>query len=84
MSNFSYETLHERYKNGIDCPDDFNFSTHVVDKWAASKPALPALHFVSHDFDAKQERMVSYSELSDLSHRAAKAFEAARLKKGDR
>ncbi|GAA5975559.1 hypothetical protein JCM10908_005202 [Rhodotorula pacifica] len=81
-SEFHYDTLREKLKNGIPCPDDFNFPSHVLSKWAQKQPSQPALHWVSHDF--KSERIVSYKELDDLIHRAAKAFYDAGIRKGDR
>lgn len=81
-SEFHYDVLHQKFKNGIPCPDDFSFPSHVLSHWARVQPAQPALHWVSHDFAT--ERVVSYAELDDLTHRAAKAFHDAGLKKGDR
>ncbi|BGP38606.1 hypothetical protein JCM10450v2_002555 [Rhodotorula kratochvilovae] len=81
-SEFSYDTIHAKYGKGIPCPDDFSFPASIVDRWARTQPDQPALHWVSHDF--ARERIVSYKELSELSHRAAKVFQNAGLKKGDR
>ncbi|GAA5967236.1 hypothetical protein JCM11641_000484 [Rhodosporidiobolus odoratus] len=80
--DFSYDALHARYGSGIPCPPDFSFPTHVIDQWAKKQASLPALHWVSHDF--RKERLLTYSELSDLSHRAGRVFQRAGLKKGDR
>ncbi|KWU44217.1 acetyl-CoA synthetase [Rhodotorula sp. JG-1b] len=81
-SEFHYDTLHQKLKDGIPCPVDFSFPSHVLSKWARIQPSQPALHWVSHDFAT--ERIVTYRELDDLTHRAAKAFCDAGLKKGDR
>lgn len=80
--DFSYAALQEKFGNGIPCPDDFSFPSHVLDVWSSKQPELPALHWVSSDF--AREKVVTYSQLSDLSHRAAFAFAEAGLKKGDR
>lgn len=81
-SPFAYDSLFKQYSGGIPCPSDFNFATHIIDKWARTNASLPALHFVNADFE--EDRVVSYGELSDLSHRAARVFSEAGLKKGDR
>lgn len=81
-SEFHYDALREKLKDGIPCPDDFSFPSHVISRWAHEQPDRPALLWVSHDF--KDERVVSYKELEDMTHRAAKAFMDAGIKKGDR
>ncbi|ORY79352.1 acyl-coenzyme A synthetase O-MACS [Leucosporidium creatinivorum] len=80
--DFSYSTLHEKYGNGIPCPSDFSFPSHVLDAWSAKQPQAEALHWVSPDFS--KEKIVTYRELTDLSNRAAIAFEKSGLKKGDK
>ncbi|GAA6003100.1 uncharacterized protein JCM10292_002861 [Rhodotorula paludigena] len=82
QSEFHYDRILQDYGRGIPCPSDFSFPSHVVDAWAKKQPNQPAIHWVSHDF--ARERVVSYAELAELSHRAAKVFEEAGLKKGDR
>ncbi|BGO97096.1 hypothetical protein NBRC10513v2_002416 [Rhodotorula toruloides] len=81
-SEFSYDAIHARYGDGIPCPPDYSFPTHVIDRWAREQPDRPAIHWVSHDF--KKERIMSYRELADASNKAAKAFQDKGLKKGDR
>lgn len=82
LDNSTYEELVQRYKNGIPCPDDFSFPTHVIDKWSKSDPTLLAIHWVAADF--RLERKVTYAELSDESHRMAVAFAKKGIKKGSR
>lgn len=78
----SLAQLHHRYQNGIPCPADFNFATHVVDKWALHQPPLLALHWISADF--AKERKLTYAELAALSERAAVGLSRLGIKKGDR
>ncbi|GAA6002262.1 hypothetical protein JCM10207_003152 [Rhodosporidiobolus poonsookiae] len=80
--DFSYAAIHAKYGAGLACPADFSFPSHVLDRWAAHDPPLTAIHWVSHDFGT--ERRVSYRELSELSHRAARVFLDHGIKKGDR
>lgn len=81
-SEFSYDAICSKYGEGIPCPSDYSFPTHVIDRWARDQPDRAAIHWVSHDF--KKERVMSYRELADASNRAAKAFQDQGLKKGDR
>ncbi|GAA6037898.1 hypothetical protein JCM8097_009480 [Rhodosporidiobolus ruineniae] len=81
MVDFSYTALQERYGRGIPCPPDFSFPRDVIGRWAKEQPDLPAIHWVSSDFS--KERIVTYSELDDLSSRAAAVFRAKGIKKGD-
>ncbi|KAL8277980.1 hypothetical protein RQP46_009612 [Phenoliferia psychrophenolica] len=77
-----YTSLRKKYANGIDCPLDFSFPTSIIDKTAREAPSDIAIHEVSHDF--KVERKITYTQLSDLSHRAAVVFDGLGLKAGDR
>ncbi|KAM0748538.1 acetyl-CoA synthetase-like protein [Meredithblackwellia eburnea MCA 4105] len=74
-----YQQLREKYANGIPCPDNFSFPTSCIDK---TNPSSLAFHYVSHDFS--EETKVTYGELSDLTHRAAVAFDQIGWRKGDR
>lgn len=78
----SLAQLQHQYQNGIPCPVDFNFATHVVDKWALHQPPLLALHWVSPDFS--KERKLTYAELAELSERAAVGLSRLGIKKGER
>ncbi|GAA5936026.1 acyl-CoA synthetase [Sporobolomyces koalae] len=81
-SDFSLTELRRLYSNGIPCPDDFSFPTHVLDHWASVQPEECALWWVSHDF--AQERKVSYRQLKQESVKAAKVFRERGIKKGDK
>lgn len=81
-TSFDYATLQKTYGNGIPCPPDFSFPHSVIDSWATKQPAAPAILWVSHDF--KHERTVTYRQLSEESHKAAKVFQEHGIKKGDR
>ncbi|GAA5919740.1 hypothetical protein JCM1841_000781 [Sporobolomyces salmonicolor] len=81
-TSFDYATLQKTYGNGIPCPPDFSFPHSVIDSWATKQPAAPAILWVSHDF--KDERTVTYRQLSEESHKAAKVFQEHGIKKGDR
>lgn len=78
----SLAQLHHQHQNGIPCPRDFNFATHVVDKWALHQPSLLALHWVSADM--KRERKLTYAELAELSERAAVGLAKLGIRKGER
>lgn len=82
-SPFAYTELQKKFGNGIDATGFEDFPTTILDKkWCAVQPDRPALHWVSHDL--KTEKILTYSELSDLSHRAAHAFSKTGIKKGSR
>lgn len=80
--DFSYKALNERFGNGIDATGFEDFPKSVLDKWVEKQPQQPALHWVSHDL--KTEKILTYKQLSDLSHRAAVAFSKTGIKKGSR
>ncbi|GAA5866119.1 hypothetical protein JCM1840_005077 [Sporobolomyces johnsonii] len=80
--NFDYATLQQTYGNGIPCPPDFSFPRSVIDEWATRQPAAPAILWVAPDF--QHERIVTYRQLSEESHKAAKVFREKGIKKGDR
>lgn len=77
-----YDSLCTTYKDGIECPKDFNFATHILDVWAEKIPRNLAIHWVSSDF--RNELKYTYAALADASNRAAQAFAAMGIKKGDR
>ena len=62
-------------------PEYFNFSTDVFDKWSELQPGACALWWVSDD--RKSERRFTFSELSDLSRRAAAAFVKSGIRPAD-
>ena len=63
-------------------PDHFNFSTHVIDKWAKTNPEVFGLWCV--DAASGMEEKITFRQLSVLSQQAANFFEASGLKRGDR
>lgn len=80
--DFSLPNLHKLYANGILCPSDFSFPSHVIDHWASVQPEATAIWWVSHD--CKEERKVSYAELKNESLKSAKLFRQKGIKKGDK
>lgn len=82
LTDFSLPNLQALYGQGIPCPSDFSFPSHVIDYWALAQPETPAIWWVSHDF--KRERKVSYLELKRESLKSAKLFRKRGLKKGDK
>ncbi|GAA5884826.1 hypothetical protein JCM16303_007289 [Sporobolomyces ruberrimus] len=80
--DFSLPNLHKLYANGILCPSDFSFPSHVIDHWASVQPEATAIWWVSHD--CKEERKVSYDELKNESLKSAKLFRQKGIKKGDK
>lgn len=75
----SYEDARANYK--LQVPQQFNFATDVVDKWAdwdADKQALVWLN------DAGERHVFSFSDISRLSKKAANYLRSLGLKKGDK
>ena len=78
-----YDELCEIYRDGIPCAPDFNWTRDVLDVHAVNFPDTLAIHWVAADFS--QEIKISYSQLSDASHRMAISLERDHgIKKGDR
>lgn len=75
----SYEDFKDNFK--LNCPDDFNFATHVVDGWANTDPDRRALLWCD---DHGQERTFTFSEISILSKKAARFLISLGITKGDR
>ncbi len=64
----------------LTAPDNYNFGYDIVDKFGELEPDRPALKYV----DLQDNRKTfSYSELSELSTRAANLFASYGIKKGD-
>src|SRR6478672_4392278 len=59
----------------------FNFARDVIDNWARKTPDAPALWWV--DESGREERF-SFRDVAQISRRAAGAFAAAGLHRGDR
>ena len=75
----SYEDFKKNYQ--VQYPDDFNFATHVVDAWAQEEPDRRALVWLD---DHGGERTFTFSDISELSRRAAAWLKARGIGKGDR
>ena len=85
LEKFLTKTVFESYEDFQEMkfkyPRDFNFATHVVDAWAESEPEKKALVWCD---DYGNEREFTFSEISDLSQRAAAHLISKGVKKGDR
>lgn len=75
----SYEDFKRNYS--VSCPDDFNFAVNVVDEWAKIEPLRRALVFCD---DEGNSRTFNFSEISQLSKKAASYLISLGIKKGDR
>lgn len=73
----SYEDFLENFT--IEVPSNFNFAYDVVDAWAELEPLKRALVWVD---DAGNERVLTFSEISELSKRFANVLSAQGVTKG--
>ena len=64
-----------------DVPLHFNFTSDVIDKWAAQRPAAMGLWWTD---DAAREELYTFQQLSNLSQRAANFFQTSGIARGDR
>jgi len=69
----------ERRSFQLEVPESFNFATDVIEKWA-SDPNKPAMLWVGQH---GEERGLTFAHFADYSSRAANAFSALGLSKGD-
>jgi acyl-coenzyme A synthetase/AMP-(fatty) acid ligase len=69
----------ERRSFQLDVPEYFNFATDVIGKWA-SDPNKPAMLWVGQH---GEERGLTFAHFAEYSGRAANAFSALGLGKGD-
>lgn len=74
----SYEDYYENFK--IDVPKDFNFAYDVVDEWAKVEPKKTALVWCNDD---DEEKILNFSQVSELSKRFANALSTLGIGKGD-
>ena len=74
----SYAEFRDHFR--ILVPDDFNFSYDVVDELAALKPDQPALVWCDA---AGRQASFTFAQLKHWSDKAANAFRAAGIGKGD-
>ncbi|WP_376793546.1 acyl-CoA synthetase [Thermogemmatispora sp.] len=70
----------ERRTFHIDVPEYFNFAVDIIGKWAQD-PKKIAVHWLGQQ---GEERQITFAEFAERSSRAANAFAALGLKKGDR
>ena len=74
----SFEDFQARFS--IQVPEDFNFAYDVVDALAAARPDQPALVWCD---DKGRQATFSFAQLKHWSDKAANAFRAAGIGKGD-
>jgi acyl-coenzyme A synthetase/AMP-(fatty) acid ligase len=70
----------ERRNFYLDVPEQFNFATDVIGKWASNPDKLAMLWVGPHG----EERHITFAYFAEQSSRAANAFAALGIKKGDR
>ncbi len=70
----------ERRSFHINIPEEFNFAIDVIGKWAADPDKL-AMLWIGPD---GKERRITFAQFAEGSSRAANAFAALGIKKGDR
>ena len=74
----SYEDFYDNF--AINVPENFNFAYDVVDEWAATQPEKRALVWCNDD---DEEKILTFTEVSELSKRFANALSSLGIKKGD-
>jgi len=74
----SFEDFQSRFR--IQVPEDFNFGYDVVDELARTRPDQPALVWCD---DKGRQATFSFAQLKHWSDKAANAFRAAGIGKGD-
>lgn len=75
----SYEDFKQNYK--VDCPENFNFATHIVDAWAEADRNKMALVWCNDDGESKE---YTFADISALSKKAASFLVSLGVEKGDR
>lgn len=75
----SYADFKENFK--IEVPLNFDFARDVVDKWARFEPEKLALLYCNDSGDCKR---ITFTEVSELSKRAASYFKSLGIGRGDR
>ena len=74
----SYEDFKANYK--LKVPQEFNFAYDVVDEWAAQQPDKPALLWCD---DNGNEREFTFTQMKEMSNRAANVMAGLGIGKGD-
>ena len=70
----------ERQNFHLDVPEEFNFATDVIGKWAGNPDKLAMLWVGQKG----EERRITFAQFAERSSRAANAFAALGIQKGDR
>ncbi|OLE31331.1 MAG: hypothetical protein AUG45_13580 [Ktedonobacter sp. 13_1_20CM_3_54_15] len=70
----------ERRNFHLEVPAQFNFAIDVIGKWAAD-PSKPAMLWIG---EHGEEKGLTFAYFAERSSRAANAFTALGIKKGDR
>ena len=65
----------------VNIPENFDFARDIVDEWAALEPAKKALVYGN---DYGEELTLTFSQVSELSKRAATYFTSLGVREGDR
>jgi len=65
----------------LDVPEHFNFTTDVIEHWAAERPEALGLWWTD---DAAREEQYTFRQLATLSRQAANFFKASGIDRGDR
>ena len=65
----------------LDAPLHFNFTTDVIENWAAQRPDAVGLWWTG---DHADEEKFTFRELATLSRKAANFFQASGIGRGDR
>lgn len=73
----SYEAMRQDFH--LDVPEYYNFASDVIDKWAAQPDKLAMLWLGQNG----EEQRLGFAHFSERSWRAANAFAALGIKKGD-
>ncbi len=82
MPRTSFDSYEDFKKNFcINVPDGFDFARDVVDEWAKAESEKVALIYCD---DTGFEKVITFSEVSELSKRAATYFLSLGIKSGDR
>ena len=70
----------ERRNFRLDVPEQFNFASDIIGKWASDPNKLAMFWLGQHG----EERQITFAHFAEQSSRAANAFAALGIQKGDR
>ncbi len=80
--NLDFENQTDFEKNyKLNVPDGFNFAYDIIDEYAKTEPNKRAMIWTNLD---GEEKTFTFKQFSELSNKAANAFAAQGLKKGDK